>query len=268
MRSVRLQPAPPRAKVGRMPDPAPLPDPIRDPAALRAAFAGVDLWIFDLDNTLYPPGARLFAQIEARMTLYVQRLLGVSAATADGLRAQYWRDHGTTLAGLMAHHGIDPLAYLADVHAIDFSALTPDPALAAAIAALPGRKIVHTNADAAYARRVLAGRGLDDPDRPLFDAVHGIEETDFHPKPDPRSFAAVAAAHALDPARAAMFEDDPRNLEIPHALGMRTVLVGAGRHGPDDLAPDHTHGPHVQHRTDDLAGFLAALAGGPPDVAD
>lgn len=242
--------------------------PSSGPSALRAAFSGVDLWIFDLDNTLYPPGTRLFAQIEARMTAYVQRLLGVPAAEADRLRAQYWRDHGTTLAGLMTHHGIDPGAYLADVHAIDFSALAPDPALAAAIAALPGRKIVHTNADAAYARKVLAGCGLAPERAALFDAVYGIEETGFHPKPDPRSFAAVAAAHGFDPARAAMFEDDPRNLETPHALGMRTVLVGPGRHGPDDLAPDHAHGPHVQHRTDDLPAFLAALAARPRAVAD
>lgn len=233
-----------------------------DPQALRADFSGVNCWIFDLDNTLYPAELRLFAQIEARMTAYVQRLLGVDAAEADRLRAHYWREHGTTLAGLMAHHGIDPEAYLAEVHDIDFSILTPEPALAAAIRALPGLKIIHTNADAAYAARVLARRGLD-----VFDMIHGIGEVGYHPKPDPRSFAAVMAAHGLDPARCAMFEDDPRNLEVPFLLGMRTILVGSGRHGPDELAEDHSHGPHVLWQTRDISPFVAELAAALADVA-
>lgn len=235
------------------PDLRPLRD--LDTAALRADFAGVDAWIFDLDNTLYSPDVRLFPQIEARMTGYVQRLLDVDAAEADRLRAHYWREHGTTLAGLMAHHGIDPETYLAEVHDIDFTALTPEPALAQAIRALPGLKIIHTNADSAYAGRVLARRELD-----VFDAIHGIGEVGYHPKPDPRSFAAVLDAHGLDPARCAMFEDDPRNLEVPFSLGMRTVLVGTGRHGPDELAEDHSHGSHVLWHIRDIVAFVPALA--------
>lgn len=226
-------------------------------------FADVETWIFDLDNTLYPPEAQLFAQIERRMTAWVSRTLAVPEAEADRLRDHWWRDHGTTLAGLMAEHAIDPHAYLADVHDIDFSVLRPDPALAAAIAALPGRKIVHTNADSGYARQVLAHRGLE-----VFEAVYGIEETGFHPKPDPRAFAAVLAAHHVDPRRAAFFEDDPRNLIEPHRLGMRTILVGAGRHGPDLLAAGHDPGPQVEWRTSDLTGFLRALAAQPADVTD
>ncbi len=217
-------------------------------------FSHVTTWIFDLDNTLYPPRAALFDQIEARMVAHVQTLLDVDAAEADRLRAHYWRDYGTTLAGLMAEHRIDPEAYLRDVHDIDFSVLAPDPDLAAAIAALPGRKIVHTNADAHYARKVLARCQL-----PVFEAVYGIQEVGFHPKPDARAYAAVIGAQGFDPATAAMFEDDPRNLEVPAKLGMRTVLVGQGRHGPDELEADFTLGPHVQHRTDDLAGFLRSL---------
>lgn len=217
-------------------------------------FSHVTTWIFDLDNTLYPPEAALFDQIEARMVTHVQKMLGVDAAEADRLRAHYWRDYGTTLAGLMADHKIDPEAYLLDVHDIDFSVLDPNPDLAAAIAALPGRKIIHTNADALYAGRVLAHCQL-----PVFEAIYGIQEVDFHPKPDARAYAAVIDAHGFDPATAAMFEDDPRNLEVPASLGMRTVLVGSGRHGPDALTADHALGPHVQHRTNDLTAFLRSL---------
>ncbi|MFD1479727.1 pyrimidine 5'-nucleotidase [Paracoccus nototheniae] len=217
-------------------------------------FSNVQVWIFDLDNTLYPPEAQLFAQIETRMTAYMMRSLGVAQDHANRLRVDYWRLHGTTLAGLMADHAIDPTAYLADVHDIDFSVLTPDPDLADAIAALPGRRIIHTNGDAAYARRVLAARALPDD---LFEAVYGIEETGFHPKPGAEAFHRVLTAARIDPGRAAFFEDDPRNLVVPHDLGMRTVLVGPGRHGPDALlaAP----GPHVHHQTFDLTGFLRDL---------
>ncbi len=244
----------------RFPLSAPLPTP-SDPAILRSGFAGVDCWIFDLDNTLYAPEIRLFSQIEARMTAYVARLLSVDLTEASRLRAHYWREHGTTLAGLMAHHRIDPEPYLAEVHDIDLRALVPDAALTAALHALPGRRIVHTNADSRYAGRVLARRQL------VFDAIHGIGETGYHPKPDPRSFAAVLDAHGLDPRRCAMFEDDPRNLQVPHSLGMRTILVGAGRHGPDELAPDRDPGHHVQWRTPDLTGFVATLAAALADVA-
>lgn len=214
----------------------------------------VTTWIFDLDNTLYPPDAKLFSQIERRMTAYVQRLLNVDADSADRLRAHYWRDHGTTLAGLMAEHGVDPHAYLMDVHDIDFSGLVRDDHLARAIAALPGQKIVHTNADAFYAGKVLAHRGLG-----VFDAIFGVEEVDFHPKPDPRSYAAVREAWGFDPATAAMFEDDPRNLIEPHRLGMATILVGQGRHGPDEMAPGDNPGAHVDHHTHDLTAFLRSL---------
>jgi putative hydrolase of the HAD superfamily len=213
----------------------------------NAPFQQVSTWVFDLDNTLYPPRMRLFDQIEVRMTDWVMCALKVDRARADHLRAHYWRTYGTTLAGLMSEHGVDPGPYLTEVHDIDFSVLTPDPPLAEAIAALPGRKIVYTNACAPYAEKVLAARGLEG----LFDALYGVEHAEFHPKPDARAFATVFARDGLEPTRAAMFEDDARNLAVPHALGMRTVHV----------APEPDLAPHIHHHTDDLADFLARLMG-------
>ena len=212
------------------------------------AFRHIRTWVFDLDNTLYPPRMRLFDQIEKRMTAYVARTLGVTEAEADHLRATYWRLHGTTLAGLMAEHALDPDPYLADVHDIDFSVLTPDPDLAAHIAALPGRRIVYTNADAPYARRVLTARGLDG----LFDAVYGVEHARYRPKPERQAFETVFALDGLDPATAAMFEDDARNLAAPHAMGMRTVHI----------APDPEPAPHIHHHDADLTAFLGRLTAG------
>ncbi len=213
---------------------------------LSAAFAGVTTWVFDLDNTLYPPSVRLFDQIEVRMTDWVMRALGVERVEADRLRGHYWRLYGTTLAGLIAEHAVDPGPYLAEVHEIDFSVIPADATLAARIAALPGRRVIYTNGTEPYARRVVEARGLNG----LFDAVYGVEHAGFRPKPQRAAYEAVFASDGLDPARAAMFEDDPRNLAAPHEMGMRTVHV----------APEPLPAPHIHHHTDDLSGFLARLA--------
>ena len=212
---------------------------------VKSAFSHVTTWVFDLDNTLYPPRYRLFDQIEVRMTAWVMRTLQVGRTEADRLRQHYWETYGTTLAGLMREHGADPGPYLTEVHEIDFSMLPADPDLAARLAALPGRRIVYTNACVPYANKVLHARGLTG----LFDAVYGVENAGFRPKPEQAAFAEVFAADGLDPTRAAMFEDDPRNLTAPHRMGMQTVLV----------APKPVKARHIHHHTDDLAGFLATI---------
>ena len=208
-------------------------------------FDHVRHWVFDLDNTLYPPEARLFDQIERRMTDYVMDTLGVAQAEANRLRKLYWAEYGTTLAGLMDLHGVDPAPYLTHVHEIDLGALSPDPDLRARIADLPGQRIVYTNGSAPYAQRVLEARGLGG----VFDGVFGVEHAGFRPKPERRAFESVFARAGTDPATAAMFEDDPRNLAAPHAMGMRTVHVAPAPHAAD----------HIQHHTDDLTGFLTRI---------
>ncbi|WP_299560835.1 pyrimidine 5'-nucleotidase [uncultured Sulfitobacter sp.] len=209
------------------------------------AFSHVTDWVFDLDHTLYPPSARLFALIEVRMTAWVMETLGVDHDEADRLRHLYWQTHGTTLAGLMREHDVDPEPYLVDVHDIPMDSLIPDPDLAARIASLPGRRIIYTNGTAPYAERVIQARGLSG----LFDAIYGVEHAGFLPKPDHAAFHTVFTRDGLTPQRAAMFEDDPRNLAVPHALGMRTVHV----------APERADAPHVQYHTDDLSSFLERL---------
>lgn len=208
-------------------------------------FNHVQTWVFDLDNTLYPPHMRLFDQIDQRMTAYIMDALGLARAEADRLRHDYWQHYGTTLAGLMREHDMDPEPYMVAVHDIDFSVLSPDRDLRARIAALPGRKIVYTNGSAPYAARVLEARGLAG----LFDATYGVEHADYRPKPEADAFAKVFALDGLDPVAAAMFEDDPRNLAAPHAMGLRTVHV----------APESQDAPHIHHHTADLTGFLASL---------
>ncbi len=212
---------------------------------VKQDFAHVQTWVFDLDNTLYPPRYRLFDQIEARINAWVMGALKVGAHEANRLRQAYWDRYGTTLAGLMAEHDIDPAPYLAAVHDIDFSLLPQDPLLAAHLRALRGRKIVYTNATASYAHKVLAARGLAG----IFDAVYGVQEAGFRPKPDRAAFEAVFTADGLDPEQAAMFEDDPRNLRVPHEMGMRCVHI----------APKRILARHIHHHHSDLTQFLGRL---------
>jgi putative hydrolase of the HAD superfamily len=211
----------------------------------KHAFKHVTTWVFDLDNTLYPPEVRLFDQIEIRMTAWVMEALSVDALEADRLRKHYWATYGTTLAGLMREHDVDPTPYLHEVHDISFDALRPDSDLAQAIGALPGRRIVYTNGSEPYARRVIAARGLDG----LFDAVYGVEHADFRPKPEREAFEAISRLDGFTPTAAAMFEDDTRNLAAPHDMGMATVHV----------APEQVPADHIHHHTDDLAAFLGKL---------
>lgn len=205
----------------------------------------IDTWIFDLDDTLYPPESGVVAAIEARMTDWIAQRLGLERTEADRLRHTYWRDYGGTLPGLVARHGISPEAFLRDVHDIPLTGLAADPALGTALAALPGRRVVFTNGSATHAERVLTARGLTDH----FHGTFSIEHADFVAKPDARAFDAAFRALNIDPTRAAMFEDSPANLRVPHSRGVRTVLVGT-------RAPDE---PFIDHHAPDLTAFLSQV---------
>ena len=216
------------------------------------AFADTDLWIFDLDNTLYPYPPGLWAQIDGRMGGFISDLLGVDAVEARRVQKDYFLRYGLTVRGLMKHHGVAAADFLDHVHDVDLSPIAPNPALGDAIAALPGRRVIHTNSDHAHVRRVLARLDID-PD--LFAAIYDIADTGFEPKPGPRAYDHVAAAEGGDPARAAMFEDSARNLVEPHRRGMRTVLLPTRC----DIASAGNGDPHIQFTTSDLTEFLTAI---------
>jgi len=214
-------------------------------------FPQTDCFLFDMDNTLYPPSAGLFAQIDRRMEAYVGRLLGLDRVAARQVQKRYFHEHGTTLRGLMLSHGVDPHEFLAEVHDIDCSVLVPDARLRAALLALPGRRLVFTNGDRAYAERVLSALGILD----CFEAIFDIEAAGWHPKPDPRAYRQLVAAHGLDPARALFAEDMAHNLMPAKALGMTTLWVNNGSE-----RGAHGHSPaFVDHETHDLADFLEDL---------
>lgn len=182
----------------------------------------VDTWIFDLDQTLYPADAEVMALVEGKMTAFVARETGMPYEEAYALQKRYLNEHGTTLAGLMAYHSVDPYRFLNEVHDVSLDMLAPDPELNARIAELPGRKLVFTNGDERHATRILNRLEMTD----LFEAVFHLEHANFIPKPNLVTFERMMTAHKVDAMRSAFFEDTPRNLKPAFELGMKTILVG------------------------------------------
>ncbi len=227
----------------------------------RGRFAHVDTWVFDLDNTLYPPDSDLWPQIDARITHYLADLFGLDGLSARALQKYYYRRYGTTLHGLMAEHAVPHGPFLAFVHDIDRSRLPPNPRLAQAVALLPGRKLILTNGSRDHALRTAEQLGLGT----AFEDVFDIVAADLTPKPDPATYGRFFDRHGVDPARSAMFEDLARNLVVPHERGMVTTLVVPASAASDHREPWEGVGaaePHVDFVTDDLASFLETLAPG------
>jgi putative hydrolase of the HAD superfamily len=224
-----------------------------------AVFAKVEAWIFDLDNTLYPRSANIFRQVDQRIRDYVGRLLDVDEAEAERLQKTFYREHGTTLRGLMQGHHVDPDEFLEFVHDIDHSAVQPDPALGAAILRLPGKKYIFTNGSRQHAEKIAERLGFPEHFEDIFDIV----AADLVPKPHRETYERFVHRFGVEPQRAAMFEDLARNLEVPKSVGMATVLVvppGTREVFHGDWEYEGRDDDHVDFVTDDLARFVAEIA--------
>jgi putative hydrolase of the HAD superfamily len=216
-------------------------------------FKHIQDWVFDLDNCLYPASAGLFELIDERMGAYIQRLLDCDAVEARRVQKQHFRQHGTTLAGLMKDHGVDPHDFLGDVHAVPLDRIRPDERLASALDRLPGRKFVFTNGDASYAQRVLQAIGIND----RFDDLHDIHANSYRPKPDPHGYKLLCERFDIDPARALLADDMAINLEPAKALGMTTVWVDNGsERGADG------RGDFIDYQIHSVGEWLEQILGG------
>jgi len=227
------------------------------PRAARG-FGHVETWVFDLDNTLYPHHLNLWQQVDDRIRAFVSDFLKVSKDEAFRVQKDYYKRYGTTMRGLMTEHGLSPDVYLEYVHQIDHSPLEPNAALGDALEKLPGRKLILTNGTRKHAEAVMARLEIDRH----FEDVFDIAAADLDPKPLPQVYKRFLARHDVDPGRAAMFEDLARNLEVPHALGMTTVLVvpeearNIVREGWELAGRD---APHVDHVTDNITDFIETV---------
>jgi putative hydrolase of the HAD superfamily len=211
----------------------------------------VEVWIFDLDNTLYSPRHNLFAQIDRRMSEFIADYLSIDVAEAKRLQKDHFRRHGTTLRGLMNEHAMAPDAFLDYVHDIDLGPLPPNRPLREALSRLRGRKLIFTNATRAHAERVTRHLEIDE----FFEDIFDIVDADYLPKPDRRPYEKLLERYDVRPERAAMIEDIARNLEPAAALGMTTALLPH----PNQWAKAGADGAHVHHLVDDLADWLLAV---------
>jgi len=221
-------------------------------------FGHVETWVFDLDNTLYPHHLNLWQQVDDRIRAFIADYLKVPPEEAFRIQKDYYKRYGTTMRGLMTEHGLDPDDFLDFVHRIDHSPLEPNPALGAALAKLPGRKLILTNGTRKHAEAVMARLAV----REHFEDVFDIVAAELEPKPSVKTYERFLARHAVAALRAAMFEDLARNLEAPHALGMTTVLVIPQAEGEivrEAWELEGRDAGHVDHVTDDLEGFIAAV---------
>jgi putative hydrolase of the HAD superfamily len=205
----------------------------------------IDTWLFDLDNTLYPVETEFMTLIEGRMTDFMEKITGLPRDEARAIQKKYYHAHGTTLAGLIAHHDIDPEDFLTEVHDVSLDRLTPDVKMAEALMRLPGRRLVFTNGSAAHAERVLERLQIAH----AFEDIFHISAADYIPKPSPLTFEKMMARHGVSAAGSAFFEDSQVNLAPAAELGMTTILVGP--HAAASTAD------FVHHRTNNLVAFLA-----------
>ena len=205
------------------------------------------VWLFDLDDTLYPESAGLFIEVRARIRRYIQERFDLDEDAAAALQKRLRDEHGTSLNGLMALYVIDPEEFLEYVHDLDMGMLLPNPGLRRAIEALPGRKLIFTNADATYGARVLARLGLDNG---LFEAIYDIRAANYVPKPTLATYERIAHLHGFDPAHALMIDDRLDKLRTAAMLGLKTAWSRPLRLAQESL-PDFVH-----HDAIELEAFL------------
>lgn len=225
-------------------------------------FSNIQSWIFDLDNTLYQADMNFFGQIDTKMTAFIGRYLGLDAQQARAVQKQYLVEYGTSLSGLMAVHGMDPERFLHEVHDVDMSLLKPSADLHKAINALPGRKFIYTNGSRAHAQNVATHLQIWD----LFDGSFGIEDAGYIPKPKREGFETFNDCFDINPQKAIFFEDNLRNLTVPHSMGMASVLVTSAQdfsHEPEAARPGALNATidHIDVVTSNLSGWLLSRIG-------
>jgi putative hydrolase of the HAD superfamily len=185
------------------------------------------VWLFDLDDTLHDATHASMGELRVAMGEYIVHHLGITPEQSDALRRRYWLRYGATLLGLVRHHGVQAAHFLHHTHALPGleQRVRGHAADLAALARLPGRKYILTNAPAAYAARVLGVLGIAH----LFAGLLSIEDMsmfgELRPKPDARMLRALAARLRVPPARCVLVEDTLVHQKAARRVGMKTVWM-------------------------------------------
>jgi len=233
----------------------------------RRDFAKITAWVFDLDNTLYPPDYNIAALIDVRITQFIMSHLKLSREAAFDLQKTYWRKYGLTLIGLMKKHDIKARAYLEFVHDIDIDHIKPNPALQSALSQLAGAKYIFTDSTREYGEKITHQLGIAQH----FDGIFDICDANYMPKPNKQTYEKMLAQFRLVPQQVAFFEDIARNLAPAHALGMTTIWLRWPRPAnPNQARPYYdmqAHSasapappPYIDYIIEDLVAFLDKLA--------
>ena len=210
----------------------------------------INTWIFDLDNTLYSADSGIFQQVHKLMGEFISNNLNMDMPQAKKLQAKYYKQHGTTLRGLMDNHGIDPDYFLDEVHRLDYSIVSSNKILNQELNKLEGRKIIYTNANKKHAIDVLDRIDLTN----FFDEIFDIKMANYIPKPELKPYKQIIDLFNINPDTSAMFDDIAKNLVPAKKVNFTSVWIDAGYENfSDDIEASKKY---LDFQTRDLSLFL------------
>ena len=210
----------------------------------------IDTWIFDLDNTLYSADSGIFQQVHQLMGEFIKNYLKVDLKEAKIIQSKYYKEHGTTLKGLMDNYGVDPDHFLAEVHKLDYSIVSSNEKLNIQLKKLIGKKIIYTNANLQHTLDVLERIGLTN----FFDEIFDIKMANYIPKPEIKPYQQIIEKYDLNPNSSAMFDDIAKNLVPAKKVGFTSVWINAGYENfSDDIKSSKKY---LDYTTTDLHIFL------------
>ena len=210
----------------------------------------IDNWIFDLDNTLYSADSGIFQQVHKLMGKFIKNYLNIETKKANELQRKYYKEHGTTLRGMMDNHGVDPDYFLSEVHKLDYSIVGSNNKLNMELKKLNGKKIIYTNANMEHVLNVLERIELSN----CFDHVFDIKMANYIPKPQLTPYNHIVKKFDLNPSKSAMFDDIAKNLVPAKNVGFTSIWIDAGYENfSDDIKSSKKY---LDFETNDLCVFL------------
>ena len=210
----------------------------------------INTWIFDLDNTLYSADSGIFQQVHRLMGEFISKNLNMDMPEAKKLQSKYYKQHGTTLRGLMDNHGIDPDHFLDEVHRLDYSIVGSNKILNEELHKLQGKKIVYTNANKKHVIDVLDRINLTN----FFDEIFDIKMANYIPKPELKPYEQIIDLFNIEPKSSAMFDDIAKNLVPAKKVNFTSVWIDAGYENfSDDIKASKEY---LDYSTRDLSLFL------------
>ncbi len=210
----------------------------------------INTWIFDLDNTLYSADSGIFQQVHKLMGKFIAENLNMDLPDAKKLQTKYYKQHGTTLRGLMDNHGVDPDFFLNEVHKLNYSIVGPNEGLNTELKKLEGRKLIYTNANKQHVIDVLDRINLTN----FFDEIFDIKLANYIPKPEIEPYKQIINLYDIDPSTSAMFDDIAKNLVPAKKVGFTSVWIDAGYENfSDDIEASKEY---LDFQTRDLSLFL------------